>query len=136
LGLLAERAKRRTEADVRPCNWSVDPDVVRYWHDHYDLAYIAEKYWSQRGPVLKGRIHLYVGTADSFYLDRPAHLLEARLQKLGADPHFTYVPDKTHFDIYSIGNDSGGLFDVIAAQMYSIAKPHEIWRGQGSAQAK
>ena len=115
---------------------AVYSNVMQYWHDHYDLAYIAEKYWPQRGMMLKGRIHLYVGTADSFYLDSPAHLLEARLQKLGADPHFTYVPGKTHFDIYSIGNDRDGLFDVIAAQMYSVARPHEVWKGQASTQAK
>ena len=115
---------------------AVYPEVVQYWHDHYDLAYLAEKNWPQHGSMLKERIHLYVGTADSFYLDGPAHLLEARLKKLGADPHFTYVPNKTHFDIYVIGNDRDGLFDVIAAQMYSVAKPHEVWKGQASAQAK
>jgi hypothetical protein len=115
---------------------AVHPEVVRYWHDHYDLAYLAEKNWPQRGSMLKGRIHLYVGAADSIYLDGPAHLLEARLKKLGADPHFTYVPDKTHFDIYRIGNDQDGLFDVIAAQMYSVAKPHEAWKSQSITQAK
>jgi S-formylglutathione hydrolase FrmB len=115
---------------------AVHPDVLQYWHDHYDLAYVAEKYWPQRGSMLKGRIHLYVGTEDSFYLDSSAHLFEARLQKLGADPHFTYIPGKTHFDIYSIGNDSDGLFDVIAAQMYSVANPRQVWKGPANTQAK
>jgi hypothetical protein len=115
---------------------AVDPKVVQYWHDHYDLAYITEKYWPQRGSMLKGRVHLYVGTADSFYLDGAAHLLEARLNKLGADPHFTYIPDRTHFDLYWTGDDHSALFDEIAAQMYSVAKPHEVWKGQASTQAK
>ena len=115
---------------------AVDPKVVQYWHDHYDLAYITEKSWPQRGPMLKGRVHLYVGTADSFYLDGAAHLLEARLNKLGADPHFTYIPDRTHFDLYWTGDDHSALFDEIAAQMYSVAKPHEVWKGQASTQAK
>jgi len=114
----------------------VYPEVAQYWHDHYDLAYLAEKNWPQRGSMLKGRIHLYIGTADSIYLDGPAHLLEARLKKLGADPHFTYVPDKTHFDIYGIGNDSDGLFDVLAAEMYAVARPHEVRKGHLITQAK
>lgn len=115
---------------------AVNPEVVQYWHDHYDLAYIAEKFWPQRGSMLKGRIHLYVGTADSFYLDGAAHLLEARLQKLGAGPHFTYVPDRTHFDLYWTGADHRALFDVIAAQMYSVARPHEVWKAQSGTPAK
>jgi enterochelin esterase-like enzyme len=115
---------------------AVHPEVVQYWHDHYDMAYIAEKYWPSRGALLKGRIHLYVGTEDSFYLDGPAHLLEARLKKLGADPHFTYIPDRTHFDLYWDGDDRAALFDQIAAQMYSVAKPHEKWQRQSSTQVK
>ena len=77
----------------------IDPAVVQYWHDHFDLANIVETTWAQRGAMLKGRIHLFVGTADTFYLDGAAHLFEARLAKLGAEPHFTYIPDRTHFDL-------------------------------------
>lgn len=80
-------------------------------------------------------MHLYVGTADSFYLDGAAHRLEARLKKLGGDPHFTYIPDKTHFDLYSVGADDLALFDEIAAQMYFVAKPHEVWRRNATTQA-
>jgi Putative esterase len=115
---------------------AVNPEVVQYWHDHYDLAYLTEKNWPQRGSMLKGRIHLYVGTADSFYLDGAAHLLEARLQKLGADPRFTYVPDRTHFDLYWVGDDHHALEDVIAAQMYSVARPREAWKAQSGTQSK
>ena len=104
------------------------PNVVAYWHDHYDLAHIVESNWSQRGPALKGRIHLFVGTADTFYLDGPAHKFEAVLKRLGADPHFTYIPDRTHFDLYKVGDDPQGLFDQIGAEMYSTARPGEDWK--------
>ena len=108
----------------------VDPAVVQYWHDHFDLANLVETTWPQRGPLLKGRIHLIVGTADTFYLDGSAHLFEARLQKLGADPHFTYLPDKTHFDLYNIGDSRNALFDRIAAEMYAVARPGVNWKPQ------
>ena len=106
---------------------AVNPNVVNYWHDHYDLAHIVESHWPERGRDLKGRIHLIVGTADTFYLDGAAHKFEAVLNRLGAHPHFTYLPDRTHFDLYSVGNDPEGLFDQISLQMYSIARPGIAW---------
>lgn len=106
----------------------VDPAVVAYWREHYDLAHIVETHWEERGADLKGRIHVYVGTADTFYLDGAAHKFDAVLAKLGADAHFTYVPSRTHFDVYKIGDDRQGLFDEIAAQMYAVARPGAEWK--------
>ena len=107
---------------------SVNPGVVAYWHDHYDLAHIVESTWADRGADLKGRIHVFVGTADTFYLDGPAHKFEAVLTKLGADPHFTYLPDRTHFDLYAVGKDNGALFDQIGTEMYAVARPGVEWK--------
>ena len=107
---------------------AVDPTVVKYWHEHFDLANIVETTWAQRGPMLKGRIHLFVGTADTFYLDGAAHLFEARLRKLGADPEFRYFTNKTHFDLYASGDDRGALFDRIGAEMYGVARPNGDWK--------
>jgi hypothetical protein len=101
----------------------VDPQVVAYWHDHYDLSYLVEKNWTARGAELKGRIHVIVGTADTFYLDGAAHKFEGVLAKLGGDPHFTYLPDRTHFDLYGVGDDKLGLFDQIGQEMYAVARP-------------
>jgi hypothetical protein len=106
----------------------VHPEVVAYWHDHYDLAHIVESRWSQLSPSLKGRIHLFVGTADTFYLDGAAHKFEAVLNRLGADPHFTYIPDRTHFDLYVVDKDRMGLFDQISAEMYAVARPGANWK--------
>ncbi len=106
----------------------VDPQVVAYWAQHYDLANLVEKNWAKNGPMLKGRIHLFVGTADTFYLDGAAHLFEARLKKLGADPHFTYIPERTHFDLYKIGDDRMGLMWQIMSEMYAVARPGVDWK--------
>ncbi len=106
----------------------IDPQVVAYWGDHYDLAHIVETKWAERGADLKGRIHLIVGTADTFYLDGAAHRFEGVLAKLGGDPHFTYLPDRTHFDLYFMGTDQGGLFDKIATEMYAVARPGVEWK--------
>jgi hypothetical protein len=107
---------------------AVNPKVVAYWSEHYDLARICESHWSERGSMLKGRIHLFVGTADTFYLDGPAHKFEAVLTRLGADAHFTYIPDRTHMDLYRVDQDGMGLFDQIGAEMWATARPGENWK--------
>ncbi len=107
---------------------AVNQTVVAYWHDHYDLAHLAEEHWARDGSLLQGRIHLYVGMADTFYLDGAAHLFEARLNKLGAGAQFTYLPGRTHFDLYKIGEDREGLYDRIGAEMWAAARPEVSWR--------
>jgi enterochelin esterase-like enzyme len=111
----------------------VHPDVVAYWRDHYDLAHIVESTWGERGPDLKGRIHLIVGTADTFYLDGSAHKFEAVLNRLGAEPHFTYLPDRTHFNLYDEGKDHMALYDKIGAEMWEVARPGVRWQAEGRA---
>jgi len=68
-----------------------------------------------------------IGTADTFYLDRSAHKFEAVLNRLGAEPHFTYLPDRTHFNLYEEGSDHMALFDKIAAEMWEVARPGVKW---------
>jgi hypothetical protein len=107
-------------------NWDtgdIDPFVVAYWRDHYDLARIVAADWHARGPWLRGKIHLFVGTADTFYLDGAAHKFDAVLAGLHADAHFTFQPNRTHFDLYQVGADHSALFDQIAKEMYSVARP-------------
>ena len=121
-------------ADGRPLQMfnretgAVDPAVVAYWGEHYDLAHIVTSDWTKRGPYLHGKIHVFVGTADTFYLDGAAHKFESVLKGLNADPHFTYVDNRTHFDLYKEGDDRMALFDKIAAQMYAVARPGQQWK--------
>ena len=103
---------------------AVNPKVVAYWREHYDLAHILKSTWAQRGPYLRGKIHLYVGTADTFYLNGAARKLDAVLQKLGGQAHFTFRKGRTHFNLYWKNGDHMALFDTIAAQMYLVAYPH------------
>ncbi|PRC92844.1 alpha/beta hydrolase [Solimicrobium silvestre] len=105
----------------------VDPKVVAYWHDHYDLANIVQKNWATSGADLQGRIHLYVGTADTFYLDGAAHRMQAVLDGLNAGAQFTFLPGRSHFDVYAVGDDKSGLTNQIAKEMYAVARPGVSW---------
>ncbi len=110
----------------------VDASVVAYWHEHYDLAHLVETRWAANGSIWRGRFHLFVGTADTFYLDGAAHKFEAVLNKLDAQPHFAYIPGRTHFDLYKVGEDREGLFDQIGAEMYAVARPGINWKKAGN----
>ncbi len=101
----------------------IDPRVVQYWHDHYDIAHLVQQNWPTLQPDLDGKIHLIVGTADTFYLDGAAHKLQAVLDGLHAKSDFRYLPDKTHMDLYAEGNDRQALLKKIAWEMYAVARP-------------
>ena len=103
---------------------AVDPHVIAYWRTHYDISHTIEANWKTLKPDLRGKIHLYVGTDDTFYLDGSAHRLQSLLEILGGDGHFTFISSKTHFDLYGKGDDKDALFDQIAAEMYAVARPH------------
>ncbi len=102
---------------------AVDPDVVAYWRDHYDIAYRLQRDWPQLRADLDGKIHLIVGTADTFYLDGAAHKLQAVLDGLHAKSDFRFLPDRTHGDLYTIGDDKRGLLKQISWEMYAQARP-------------
>jgi S-formylglutathione hydrolase FrmB len=106
----------------------VHPAVVAYWREHYDLAHLAKTEWPEQGRYLKGKIHLIVGTADTFYLNESAKLLQPVLQGLGADAHFTFRPGRTHFNLYEEHGDRLALMDEITAQMYAVARPKAHWK--------
>ncbi len=94
----------------------IDPAVVKYWEENYDIAHLLRTHWNEIGPDLKGKIHLIVGTADTFHLDGPAHLLDKTLQELGGEAKFTYLEGRSHFDLYK-----GGLEENIAKEMAEVA---------------
>jgi hypothetical protein len=103
---------------------AVDPAVVAYWREHYDIAHRLQQHWPALKGDLDGKIHLYVGTADTFYLDGAAHRLKAVLDGLGAKSDFRFLPERTHFDLYRVGDDRQGLLKQISWQMYALARPH------------
>jgi len=110
---------------------AVDPAVVAYWRDNYDIAYRTERDWPRIGHDLDGKVHVIVGTADTFYLDGPAHRLQAVLDRLGAHASFTFIPNRTHGDLYQQGDDRQGLIRDIARQMYAVARPGSNWAPRG-----
>lgn len=103
----------------------VDPEVLAFWRDHYDIAHKLKAQWRTLKPDLDGKIHVIVGDADTFYLDGAAHQLKAVLDGLGATTQVRFIPGRTHFDLYTEGDDRSGLLKKIAWEMYAVARPGE-----------
>ncbi|HEX3672692.1 MAG TPA: alpha/beta hydrolase-fold protein [Rhizomicrobium sp.] len=60
----------------------IDPTVAIYWRDHYDLTNIVARDWKTLGPKLAGKIHIYVGSGDTYYLNNAVYFAQASLERL------------------------------------------------------
>jgi len=54
----------------------IDHTVAAYWKEHYDLRNILERDWPTLGPKLRGKLHVYCGSADNYFLNNAVYLLE------------------------------------------------------------
>jgi hypothetical protein len=98
-----------TDADGYPVklwnaeNGEINPDVAKYWEEHYDLTAYLQRNWDRIGASLVGKLHITSGTKDTFYLDAAARRMQDFLES-------TKLPGK--------GPYYAGSFD------FGIDKPH------------
>ena len=90
-----------------PLTGKISPDVAQYWREHYDLTAHMQRNWETIGPRLTGKLHVLMGTKDTFYLDAATRKMEEFLES-------TKMPMK--------GPYYGGSFT------YGEGKPH-CWAG-------
>ena len=65
----------------------IDHSVAEYWKEHYDLRYIMERNWDKLGDNLKGKINIYCGDMDNYYLNNAVYLMEDFLEST-TDPYY------------------------------------------------
>lgn len=58
----------------------IDPEVAAYWKENYDLSYIMKRDWPKIGNKLKGKIRIYCGDMDNYYLNNAVYLTEEFLE--------------------------------------------------------
>jgi hypothetical protein len=77
----------------------IDPAVAAHWRESYDLGHILKRDWSTIGPKLAGKLHIYVGEADNYFLNNAVYLVEDFL-KSTKNPHYDgevdYEPRAEH----------------------------------------
>ena len=60
----------------------INKNVAQYWKDNYDLVHIIQRDWPKIGNKLAGKIHLYVGDMDNYYLNNAVYTAEEMIKKL------------------------------------------------------
>lgn len=65
----------------------IDHKVAAYWKENYDLRHIMERDWEKLGPKLKGKIHIYCGDMDNYYLNNAVYQMEDFLENT-SDPYY------------------------------------------------
>ncbi|TXE12527.1 hypothetical protein [Algoriphagus aquimarinus] len=59
----------------------IDSEVASYWKENYDLRYIMERDWETLGPKLEGKINIFCGDMDNYYLNNAVYLTEDFLEQ-------------------------------------------------------
>ena len=65
----------------------IDKQVAEYWKQNYDLRNILQTNWATLGPKVANKINVYVGDADSYYLNMGVEMLNNFL-KTADNPKF------------------------------------------------
>jgi hypothetical protein len=66
----------------------IDRDVAAYWREHYDLSHILRRDWAGGlGRKLEGKLNIYIGDMDSFYLNNAVYLIEDALKGVTSPPY-------------------------------------------------
>jgi hypothetical protein len=65
----------------------IDHSVAEYWRENYDLVHIMRRDWATLGPKLEGKLHIYTGDMDNYYLNNAVYLAEEFLEST-ADPYY------------------------------------------------
>ena len=60
--------------------------MLKHW-ERYDLRLVMERNWKELGPKLAGgKVHVWVGSADDYFLNNAVELLKASAEKLTNPP--------------------------------------------------
>jgi len=109
----------------------IDREVAFYMRDHgYDLRYNLEKNWPEIGRDLAGKIHVYCGDMDNYYLNLAVYHLEEFLKAADnpkADPVFEYGrPMKPHgWQPFT----NADLIRMMAARIHQTASGKQLPEG-------
>jgi pimeloyl-ACP methyl ester carboxylesterase len=73
----------------------VNLNVAKAWQ-RYDISLILKRDWNRLKPLLTGKLHVTMGTLDTFYLDGATRLLADRLKELNSDAQIELVEGANH----------------------------------------
>lgn len=62
----------------------IQPEIAAAW-TAFDIRQILQDRWAEIRPQLAGKLHVHMGSLDTFYLDGATALLQNSLRELGSD---------------------------------------------------
>jgi hypothetical protein len=96
---------------------TIDHTTAQYWRDHYDLVHIMQRDWATLGPKLRGKIHIYAGLSDNWFLNDAVYLAQDFLTTATnppAEAEFVYGLRAEHCftgDAAHVNTIGGGTFN-------------------------
>jgi hypothetical protein len=78
---------------------NIDHRVAAYWKAHFDLRHYLATHWATLGPELVGKLHIYVGDMDTYYLNMGVRMMDAFLKQTKhpkADATVVFQPMAPH----------------------------------------
>lgn len=81
-----------------PENSYIDHETAEYWKK-WDLKEYLEKNWKEIGPKIHGKIKIWMGDMDSFFLNNAMRLMEEFLENTSdpeSDAFLSFEPGKGH----------------------------------------
>ena len=101
----------------------IDPKIAEAWRK-YDIRHIVETNWETLGPKLKGKLYLYCGDRDTFFLELAFYKLRDALKRLGSDAYIEVIPGASHMLPPTI-------YNKVARQMADKSNRHYTERRGG-----
>jgi hypothetical protein len=101
---------------------AINHKVAKSW-EKYDIRLLVEQNWKALEPRLKGKLHVYMGAEDNFYLEGATILLKEALTKLGSDAVVEIFP----------GRDHGTLVDADLRKRIAGEMAAQYRRGPGAS---
>lgn len=78
---------------------NVDPAVAAAW-ERYDVRRVLETTWDTLWPKIRGKLHIFVGDQDTFFLNEPTKLFCDFVAAHDPIETCVFVPGKNHLDLY------------------------------------
>ena len=107
-------------------NWQtgeIDHEIAEQWKK-YDLRHYLETNWPWLGPKLAGKLHVYTGDMDTFYLNNAVVLLEDFLKK---------TENPNYGGVVEYGDRKGHCWGPAGAQLFKLFKEHIIKNSPSTA---
>ncbi len=101
---------------------TIDHEVAAYWKEHFDLRHILATHWDTLGAKLVGKLHIYVGDMDSYYLNEGVRLMEEFLEST-KDPYYAGVVKYGRRKPHCWGPRGAELLELMKAQVEKQAPP-------------